>query len=172
MSTAVPVLGLAAFSGAGKTTLLQALIPLLAARHLRVAVIKTTHHAFDIDTPGKDSHRLRQAGATQTLLASPTQRALMVQYPQPQSLTLASLLNGLEHTACDLVLVEGLKDQPFAKIELHRPSLGKPLLQPDDPHIIAVASDLANLATGVPLLPLNQPPVIAEFIAHWHQQQG
>ena len=161
----VPVLGVAAFSGTGKTTLLKQLIPLLRARGLRVGVIKHTHHDFDVDRPGKDSYELRHAGADEMLLASGRRWALMVETGREGDPELSHLLTRMDHRNLDLVLVEGFKHEHFPKIELYRPGLGKPLLFPDDPDIIAVAADgPIGRETQLPLLDLNDPEEIAEFI--------
>lgn len=166
MSAVVPMIGFAAFSGTGKTTLLEQLIPILKRRGLRLAVIKHAHHDFDIDTPGKDSFRLRQAGAQQTLVASHKRSALITEFEggaaEPP---LPLLLRQLNMDSLDLVLVEGFRHEPIPKIELHRPALGKPLLFPEDMNVLAVATDgpLA-VATELPLLDLNDAVMVAEFI--------
>lgn len=161
----VPIIGVTAFSGTGKTTLLKQLIPLLRARGLRVGVIKHTHHDFDVDRPGKDSYELRHAGAAETLLASGRRWALMVETDGEGDPELARLLERMDQRNLDLVLVEGFKHERFPKIELHRPSLGKPLLFPDDPDVIAVAADAPiGRETQLPLLDLNDPEVIVAFI--------
>jgi len=163
----LPLLGFAAFSGTGKTTLLSALLPLLRRQGIRIGVIKHAHHDFEIDHPGKDSHRLRQAGASQMLIASRDRLAWIEETPgQTREPTLAQTLSLLDTTKLDLVLVEGFKREAFPKIELHRPSQGRPLLHPGDPDIIAVASDAPLLAGSgdLPLLDLNQPPEIARFV--------
>ena len=163
--TDLPVLGFCAFSGTGKTTLLASLIPLLNARGLRIGLVKHTHHDFDIDQPGKDSYVLRKAGAGQVLVASRQRWALMVEEPQSGDPRLEPLLEKLDATRLDLVLVEGFKHSAIDKIELHRPSLGKPLLFPDDAAIIAVASDAPlPIDCPLPLLDINRPDSIAEFI--------
>lgn len=137
-----PLLGLAAYSGTGKTTLLTALLPLLSRRGIRVGVIKHAHHLFDIDQPGKDSYQLREAGAREMLIASRRLMALMHKRLDSETEpALGELLGRLDSRDLDLILVEGFKDAPFAKIELHRTELGKPLLFPRDPHIIAIASN-------------------------------
>lgn len=161
--SATPVVGFAAFSGTGKTTLLCRLIPLLRERGLRLGLVKHSHHAFEIDRPGKDSHRLRQAGAARVVVASARRRALIARHSPPGRLTLDDFLRRLDDGALDLLLVEGYKYYPIPKIELHRPGLGYPLLAVEDPDIIAVASD-APLAVAVPVLDLNDPAMIAEFI--------
>lgn len=162
----VPLLGFVAFSGTGKTTLLKQLIPLLKARGIRLALIKHTHHQFDIDIPGKDSYELRQAGAEQVMVASRRRWALMVETPQqtgdPQ---LAALLPHLDSNVLDLVLVEGFKHTNIPKIELHRTMLNHPLLFHEDANIIAIASDSTLPAkTRLPVLDLNNPEAIADFI--------
>lgn len=160
-----PVIGFAAFSGTGKTTLLQALIPLLRARGLRLGLLKHAHHDFDIDRPGKDSYQLRKAGAGQVLIASARRWALMVETAEREGdPDLNEMLAHLDQDALDLILVEGFKRVPFPKIELHRPTLATPLLCLTDPSIIAVASDAPVPEARVPLLDLNHPGAIAEFI--------
>ncbi|MGY1490177.1 molybdopterin-guanine dinucleotide biosynthesis protein B [Methylobacillus pratensis] len=176
MSTAAftrPILGFCAYgSGSGKTTLLTRLIPVLTARGLRLSVIKHAHHKFDVDKPGKDSYRLREAGALQTLVGSDTRWALMTErqrIPERQStnIELSELLPQLDDSIIDLVLVEGFKQTDIDKIEIHRPSLGYPLLAPSDNSIIAVATDAPLSAAALPTLDLNNPEAIADFIAHW-----
>ncbi|MBU6272830.1 MAG: molybdopterin-guanine dinucleotide biosynthesis protein B [Betaproteobacteria bacterium] len=155
------VFGIAGWSGSGKTTLIEALIPRLCAGGWRVSLVKHAHHGFDLDRPGKDSHRLREAGAHQVLLGSPRRWALMQELrDQPEP--------GLEeHLArlgpCELVLVEGYKRAAIPRLEVHRPALGHPLLYPADPHIVAVASDIP-LACPLPCLDLASPDAIAAFI--------
>ena len=160
----VPVVGFAAFSGTGKTTLLRALLPLLTTRGLRVGMVKHAHHSFDIDQPGKDSYELRKAGAAQMLVASRQRWALMVETGDGEP-RLDELLRYLDQSTLDLVLVEGFKHERFAKIELHRPRLGHPLLCRDDPSIVAVASDApAPADVTLPWLDINQPGEVAGFI--------
>lgn len=163
--SAVPVLGLVAWSGTGKTTLLASVIRTLSARGLEVGVIKHAHHGFDIDRPGKDSFRLRQAGASRMLVASRERWALMVETPGREEPELLTSLQALHTAGLDLVLVEGFKHERFPKIEVHRPSLGRPLLFEHDDDIIAVASD-APLARAcpLPLLDMNSPSQIADFV--------
>ena len=161
-----PILGFAAFSGTGKTSLLTQLIPLLKQRGLRLGVIKHSHHDFEIDQPGKDSFKLRSAGATSVMLVSQYRRAVITEFNPPQANQLSDQLAAFPSDNLDLILVEGFRDEAFAKIELHRPSLGKPLLSPNDPNIIAIASDelLTNTPANLPCLDLNQPQAIADFI--------
>ncbi len=165
MTRAIPLLGFAAYSGTGKTTLLRRLLPVLKARGMRVGVVKHAHHGFDTDIPGKDSYELRKAGAAQMLVASRRRWALVTETADTIEPRLAEMLRHLDQASLDLILIEGFKAESFPKIELHRPSLGYPLLCHHDRSIIAVATD-APLATdpGVLLLDLNHPDEIAEFI--------
>ena len=162
-----PVLGFAAWSGTGKTTLLVKLLPLLKQRGIRVAMIKHAHHNFDIDRPGKDSYELRKAGADQVLIASSRRRALITETPADVDPDLRELVASLDLDNTDLVLVEGFRHVAFPKIELHRPSTGKALLYPHDRSIIAVASDKPVDTGGMPLLDINRPTEIMEFIERW-----
>ena len=155
------VFGIAGWSGAGKTSLIERLLPRLSARGLAVSVIKHAHHGFDIDRPGKDSWRHREAGAAQVLVVSDGRWVLMNELrgaPEPTLDQQLALLG-----ACDLVLVEGYKRAPVPKIEVHRPALGKPALWPEDPHVVAVASDAA-LDCPLPVLPLNDADAVARFV--------
>ena len=166
----VPVLGFAAYSGTGKTTLLVRLIPLLKQQGVRVAMVKHAHHEFDIDIPGKDSYELRKAGADQVLVASDRRRALVREMATPAEPRLEELVKKLDLDEVDLVLVEGFRHLPFPKIELHRTSLKNELIYPQDPSVIAVAAD-AEIDTGnLPLLDLNQPEAIMQFICEWMDQ--
>lgn len=156
------IFGLAGWSGSGKTTLMAALIPELVARGLTVSTVKHAHHDFDIDQPGKDSWRHRQAGARQVMIASDRRWALMHELrgqPEPSLDELLQLMSPV-----DLVLVEGFKRHPHQKIEIHRPSLKKPLLHPEDPDIVAIASDERLPEFSVPWLPLADAGAIAAFI--------
>jgi molybdopterin-guanine dinucleotide biosynthesis protein B len=156
------VLGVAGWSGAGKTTLIVALLPRLAALGLRVSTIKHAHHGFDIDRPGKDSFRHREAGAHEVLVASGARWALLHELAGPEP-SLADLLARL--APVDLVLVEGFKTSPVAKLEVHRPALGQPPLWPGRPDVLAVASDRALPACDRPVLPLADPGAIAAWVA-------
>lgn len=169
MTITTPVLGFAAFSGTGKTTLLIKLLPLLEEKGVRIGMIKHAHHQFDIDKPGKDSYELRKAGAKQMLIASQKRWALMVETPEQQGdPDLNELLQQLDHSQLDLVLVEGFKHVSFPKIELHRPALDKDLLFPDDENIMAIATDEPDtLNTHLPILDLNNPVMIADFIINF-----
>ena len=155
------VFGIAGWSGSGKTTLLEKLIPELTGRGLKVSVIKHAHHGFDIDKPGKDSYRHREAGASEVLLACNERWALMHERRQAAEPTLAELLGHL--SPCDLVLIEGFKQEPVPKLEVFRPAHGKSALFRERRDIVAVATD-EPLATDLPCLPLNDIPVIADFV--------
>ncbi len=160
-----PVIGIAAFSGTGKTTLLTQLIPMLKARELEIALIKHSHHNFEIDKPGKDSYRLRHAGAGQVMLVSDYRRALMTEFKNPEPPRLTEQLKLIDTDSIDLILVEGFKAENFPKIELHRPVLKKPLLYPDDPSIFAVASDQPlGLPDHLSALDLNQPRQFVDLL--------
>lgn len=155
------VIGMAGWSGSGKTTLVEQVIDLLQARGLAVSLIKHAHHDFEIDHPGKDSYRHRHAGCREVLITSAKRWAVVHELRGREELTLNDALAQL--SPCDLVIVEGFKHEAIAKIEIYRAEIGKPLLFPDDPHIIAVASD-APVETTLPRLDLNQPAAIADFI--------
>ena len=164
---AKPVLGFAAYSGTGKTTLLVKLLPLMKLQGLRVAMIKQTHHDFEIDKPGKDSYELRKAGADQVVLSSDKRCTVITEYEEPKQPDLGELIKKLDLDDIDLVMVEGFKHLPFAKIELHRSATGKKLIFPEDDSVIAVASD-GKLDTGeMPLLNINAPEEVAGFINRW-----
>jgi molybdopterin-guanine dinucleotide biosynthesis adapter protein len=139
------VIGVAGWSGAGKTTLIVKLIPYLRERGFSVSTLKHAHHAFDVDQPGKDSYLHREAGAREVLVASARRFALMHELRGADEPSLAELLRRM--SPVDLILVEGYKRDPHAKIEVHRAANGKPWLYPDDPSIAAVATDAAE---GVP----------------------
>ena len=155
------IFGFAGYSGSGKTTLIERLIPLFTERGIRVSLIKHAHHTFDVDHPGKDSHRHRQAGCTEVLITSSRRWALMHELrgaPEPP-------LN--EHvkrmSPCDLLLVEGFKREPIPKLEVYRAEVGEPLIHPHDQNIVAIASD-ARLDTRLPQFDLNAPAEIADFV--------
>ena len=159
------VIGLAGWSGSGKTTLLVELVTLIAGFGYTVSTVKHAHHAFDVDQPGKDSHRHRSAGANEVLVASANRWALMHELSGAPEPSLDQLLTHL--SPVDLVLVEGYKHHAHDKIEVHRPALGQPLIAPTDPSVIAIACDsrLENSdALAIPILDLNDPPAIADHI--------
>lgn len=162
------VLGIAGWSGSGKTTLVTRLIPVLRERGLTVSTVKHVHHAVEFDKPGKDSFEHRKAGAREVLLSSARRWALMADLPdEVDEPPLDELLGKL--TPVDLVLVEGWKHGAHAKLEVHRPSVGKPLLAPDDPRVIAVATDAVLPDLTVPSLDLNDIDAIAKFVDGWLQ---
>jgi len=161
----VKVFGFAGWSGSGKTTLIEKIIPQIRARGFRVSVIKHAHHGFDVDKPGKDSWRHREAGASEILLVSDERWVLMHELRDEPEPDLDAQLGCL--SPCDLVLVEGFKAVPIPKIEVHRPAHGRPLLYPDNAAIVAVATDGA-LEAGLVCLNLNDPAAVAQFILH-HQ---
>lgn len=154
--------GLAGWSGSGKTTLMARLIPALSARGLTVATVKHAHHAFDIDQPGKDSYVHRMAGAQEVLVASANRWALMHENRGGTEPVLADLIAKL--SPVDLILVEGFKRDAHPKLEIHRPSNGKPPLWPDDPRIVAVASDVPLPECPLPVLDLDDMNAIADLI--------
>jgi molybdopterin-guanine dinucleotide biosynthesis adapter protein len=157
------IIGFAGWSGSGKTTLITRLIPVLTARGISVSTIKHAHHGFDIDKPGKDSYAHRSAGATEVLVTSGNRWALIHElrgYPEPD---LGELLAKL--APVDLVLIEGFKRTTSIKIEVYRPSLGKPLIYPADRSVVAVAVDMpVPLPTTIPTLALDDVEAIADFV--------
>ncbi|MCB1938812.1 MAG: molybdopterin-guanine dinucleotide biosynthesis protein B [Rhodocyclaceae bacterium] len=161
------VFGIAGFSGSGKTTLIEKLIPAIRARGLRVSVIKHAHHGFDLDRPGKDSWRHREAGASEVLMLSGQRWVLMHELRGAAEPTLAAQLAIL--SPCDLVLIEGFKAAPVPKVEVFRPANGKPPLWPENPHVVAVATDAA-IDTALPMLDVNDPAAIADFILDYDMQ--
>lgn len=167
-----PVLGFAAYSGTGKTTLLKQLIPLLKEKGLSIGVIKHSHHDVELDTPGKDSYELRKAGATQTLLAGPHRWSLITETPRQDDASFYKMIQQMDQQQLDLILVEGFRDEAITKIELHRKETGKPFFHPYDKNIIAVATDdPGDIPSGLAILDLNNPAIIAEFIVDWLNQE-
>jgi molybdopterin-guanine dinucleotide biosynthesis adapter protein len=160
------ILGLAGWSGSGKTTLMTALIPEFVSRGISVSTVKHAHHSFDVDQPGKDSWRHRHAGAREVMVASAHRWALMHELRGASEPPLEELLERL--SLVDLVLVEGFKQHAHTKVEVYRRALGKPLLHPDDPHIVAIAADEISPEFSVPFLPLSDPGAIASFVL-WHE---
>ena len=167
-STDTPkMIGFAAYSGTGKTTLLKQVIPLLTKHGLRLAIIKHSHHDFEIDQPGKDSYELHHAGSCQTLLTSKYRSALITENSPQQEPELFNELKKLDLSTIDLVLVEGFRhERNLTRIELHRPSRGKPFLHTEEENIIAVASD-ESLDINLPLLDINNPNEISQFVINW-----
>ncbi|CAM5274891.1 molybdopterin-guanine dinucleotide biosynthesis protein B [Thauera mechernichensis] len=160
------LIGFAGWSGSGKTTLVEQVVGVLSARGLVVSLVKHAHHSFDIDHAGKDSWRHRQAGCREVLVSSAQRWSLTRELRGQPEATLDELLAHLG--PCDLVLVEGFKRAQIPKIEVHRAVVSEPLLHPDDPHIIAVATDV-NLVTPLPRLNINDPVKVADFIVNWMQ---
>lgn len=164
----VPMLGFAAFSGTGKTTLLLKLLPLLQARGYRIGIIKHAHHNFEIDHAGKDSYALRKSGVEQIVIGSRHRWAYIQERPDAVEPSLDDLLGELKQERLDLILVEGFKHESLPKIELHRPSLGRALLYPDDHDIIAIAHDSPTaIPTDLPQLNINNTDSIANFITRF-----
>ena len=160
------VVGFAGYSGSGKTTLIERLIPALKLRGLRVSVVKHAHHSFDIDTPGKDTHRHRDAGAFEVVVASNRRLALMREFEQEAQLTVHQLIAEL-YDGVDWVIVEGFKQSNLLKVEVWRADSGKPARYPDDDFIVAIATDApARLpeATLRPVLDLNDPDALAQWL--------
>lgn len=155
------VIGFAGWSGSGKTSLIEQVITLLEARGLAVSLVKHAHHKFDIDHEGKDSWRHRNAGCREVLISSSRRWSLMHELRGEPELPLDALLGKL--AGCDLVLVEGFKRAGIPKIEVYRAAVGEPLLFPDDPNIIAIATDAA-VDTTLPRLDINDPVGVADFI--------
>jgi molybdopterin-guanine dinucleotide biosynthesis protein B len=156
------IIGLAGWSGSGKTTLLTKVIPRIVARGLRVSTLKHAHHAFDIDHPGKDSHSHRMAGASEVLVGSSARWALVHELRGAAEPTLAALLQKL--SPVDLVLVEGYKRESHPKLEVYSAALGKPPLYPDDPAIVAIASDEPLPRAGVPVVDRDDIEAIADLL--------
>lgn len=168
---AARVFGVVGWSGSGKTTLVTGLIPELVGRGLTVSTVKHTHHDIDIDKPGKDSHRHREAGATEVLVTSPKRWALIHELREAAEPDMEALIRRM--AAVDLVLIEGFKSHRFAKLEVHRPAVGKPLLAATDPTVVAVASDEALPDLILPVLPLSDIGAIAGFImTHFNLRGG
>ena len=160
--------GFAGWSGSGKTTLIEQLIPRFVQKGLRVSLIKHAHHTFDVDHPGKDSYRHRHAGASEIVVTSSRRWVLMHELRGAAEPPFEEQLKRL--SPCDIVIVEGFKHAPIPKLEVWRRVTGEPLLHPNDPHIVAVASD-TRVDTRLPVLDLNDDAGIAQFImAHLRLQ--
>ena len=155
------VFGFAGWSGSGKTTLIKQLIPRFVRHGLRVSLIKHAHHTFDVDQPGKDSYRHRHAGAAEVLVTSSRRWVLMHELRGAHEPPFEEQVKHL--SPCDLLIVEGFKHAPIPKLEVWRAVTGEGLLHPQDPHIVAVASD-AKVETRLPLLDLNDHAAIEGFI--------
>jgi len=155
------VIGIAGYSGSGKTTLIEKVIPILVGEGLRVSLVKHAHHEFDVDQPGKDSWRHRHAGCTEVLVSSSRRWAIVHELRGAPEASLDEQLERL--SPCDLAIVEGYKAAPIPKLEVHRRGANVPLLHPDDPHVVAVATD-EPLDTKLPQLDLDSPQDVARFI--------
>jgi molybdopterin-guanine dinucleotide biosynthesis protein B len=159
------IVGLAGWSGSGKTTLLTKVIPAVIARGMTVSTLKHAHHAFDLDQPGKDSHTHRVSGATEVLVSSANRWALIHELRGAPEMSLPALLAKL--SAVDLVIIEGFKGESHPKLEVHRAAVGKPLLHPNDPHIVAIAADGPLPAAAVPIVHLdNVDAVVHVLLTH------
>ena len=160
--TAMRIIGLAGWSGSGKTTLITKLIPRLIARGVTVSTLKHAHHGFDLDQPGKDSFFHRAAGATEVVISSAKRFAILHELRGEPEWDLPDLVAKI--SPVDLVLVEGYKRDAFPKLEIYRAANGKPLIHPDDPHVVAIASDTAVPAAKVPVIDLNDTDAIADML--------
>jgi molybdopterin-guanine dinucleotide biosynthesis protein B len=156
------IIGLAGWSGSGKTTLIKKLIPSLIARGLKVSTLKHAHHGFDLDQPGKDSFFHRAAGATEVIISSAKRWAILHELREEPEWDLGELVTKM--SPVDLVLVEGFKRDKFPKLEIHRAANGKPLIHPDDPHVVAIASDVALPKAKVPVINLNDVETIVDLL--------
>jgi molybdopterin-guanine dinucleotide biosynthesis protein B len=159
------IFGFAGWSGSGKTTLIEQILPRLTAHGLRVSIIKHAHHSFDVDQPGKDSHRHRQAGASEVLVSSARRWALMHELRDDPEPTLEELIGRM--SPCDLLLVEGWKLYAQPKMEVYREANGKPPLHTEDEHIVAIAADRA-FRTGLPQFGLNDFDAVAQYILRYN----
>lgn len=166
----LPLLAIVGWSGTGKTTLLQQVIPILLSKGIRAGLIKHTHHEMDVDTPGKDSYLLRKAGASQVMVASSKRWALMCETPEKQSIDLPYLLSRMDRSVLEIVLVEGFKEESVPKIVLWRAGIKGGIEELLDEQVIAVASD-QKIALNVPVLDINSPDNVADFIADWLQKR-
>ena len=166
------VAGFAGFSGSGKTTLIERLIPVLKAGGQRVSVVKHAHHRFDIDHPGKDTWRHREAGAFEVVVASDQRLALVREFERPAQLSVHHLIAEL-YEGVDWVLVEGFKDSNLIKLEVWRAEAGQPARYPDDDFIAAIVTDSPQRLpepTLRPVLDLNDPPAVGRWLAeHGHR---
>ena len=156
------IIGLAGWSGSGKTTLITKLIPHLIARGVTVSTLKHAHHGFDLDQPGKDSFFHRAAGATEVIISSAKRWAILHELREEPEWDLRALVAKMSRV--DLILVEGFKRDGFPKLEIHRAANGKPLIHPDDPHIVAIASDSALPQARIPVIDLNDIEAIADLL--------
>jgi molybdopterin-guanine dinucleotide biosynthesis adapter protein len=156
------IIGIAGWSGSGKTTLLTRIIPCLTGRGLLVSTIKHAHHEFDVDRPGKDSHSHRLAGATEVLVGSARRWALMHELRDEAEPPLAALLQKM--SPVDLILIEGFKNEGHPKLEVRRAAAGTPPLHPDDPRVVAIASDAPLPGATIPVVALDDIEAIADIL--------
>ena len=156
------VFGLVGWSGSGKTTLMTRLIPELARRGIRISTVKHAHHSFDVDQPGKDSFLHRTAGAVEVMVASANRWALMREHRGAPEPTLEDLVRSM--SPVDLLMIEGFKRHRHPRLEVHRPSVGKPLICREDATVLAVASDEPIAELPVPRLELDDVSGIADFV--------
>ena len=156
------IIGLAGWSGSGKTTLITKAVPRLISRGCRVSTLKHAHHGFDLDQPGKDSFMHRAAGATEVVISSAKRFAILHELRDEAEWDLPALLK--KFSPVDLVLVEGFKRDAFPKLEVHRAENGKPLLQPEDPCIVAIAADRPLPQAKVPVVELNDIEAICDLL--------
>ena len=156
------VLGIVGWSGSGKTTLITKLIPLLSERGLKITTLKHAHHSFDVDQPGKDSYEHRKAGASEVIVSSSRRWVQMHELGDGPEASLRELLGRV--SPCDLVLVEGFKNEPHPKMEVYRAALGKSPLHPQDPRILAIASDQAIPGAGITVVDLNNIQAVADVV--------
>ncbi len=156
------IIGLAGWSGSGKTTLIKKLIPRLIARGVSVSTLKHAHHGFDLDQPGKDSFFHRAAGATEVIISSGKRWAILHELREEPEWDLPHLVAKM--SPVDLVLVEGFKRDAFPKLEIHRAENGKPLIHPDDPHIVAIAANVPLPQAKVPVVDLDAVEAIADLL--------
>jgi molybdopterin-guanine dinucleotide biosynthesis protein B len=160
--TTMRIIGLAGWSGSGKTTLITKVIPRLIARGVTVSTLKHAHHGFDLDQPGKDSFFHRAAGATEVVIASAKRFAILHELRGEPEWDLPDLVGKI--SPVDLVLVEGYKRDPFPKLEIHRAANGKPLIHPEDPHVVAIAADVALPQVTLPVVDLDDVDAIADLL--------
>ncbi len=159
------IFGVVGWSGSGKTTLMRELLPELIGRGFRVSTMKHTHHNFDIDKPGKDSHMHREAGAYEVLITGTKRWALLHENRDEPEPDIDALLANM--APVDLVLIEGFKRHPHHKLEVHRPAIGKPLIAQTDDTVVAIASDGALETAAVPVLDLNDVAAVGDFIVEY-----
>ena len=160
--TSMRIIGLAGWSGSGKTTLITKVIPRLITRGVSVSTLKHAHHGFDLDQPGKDSFFHRAAGATEVVISSAKRFAILHELRGEPEWDLPDLVAKI--SPVDLVLVEGYKRDPFPKLEVHRAANGKPLIYPQDPHVVAIAADVALPDVKLPVVDLDDVEAIGDLL--------